>query len=76
MHHVFVEVAKNNIEKDLFFDFFTFDEFDPSQQRKKGMISQKLRLHLFNEVLAHIADQKDVSVKAYECFETNFFFVN
>lgn len=56
MHMVFIDCALTNLERDLFYQFFTFDEFDETQQIKKRMISATLRNHLFKTVLSNMAE--------------------
>lgn len=53
MYKTFVEWKATEYDADQFFEFFSFDEFDISQEKKKNMLSAQVREHLFREVLAH-----------------------
>jgi len=76
MYKTFVLKANSEFEEDLFFSFFTFDEFDSRQEKKKNMIKGKIREQLFKSVLAQESTIVNCSMKAFLCFETNFNFVN
>jgi hypothetical protein len=39
MYKVFVDCKVTEYDADQFFDFFSFDEFDKSQEKKKNMLS-------------------------------------
>lgn len=53
MYKIFVEKQVKEQDADMFFEFFTFNEFDTAQDKKKNMLQPKLREYLFKEVLAH-----------------------
>jgi hypothetical protein len=65
MYLIFVDQAVGQTESERFFHFFTFDEFDWSQESKKNMIKGKIREHLFRSVLGQDETIKTCSMQAF-----------
>lgn len=76
MFKVFVKESISKVERDCFYNFFTFDEFDPSFITKKNIASGKNREYLFSKILCEELNSENTGTCEFKCFETNFFNVN
>jgi hypothetical protein len=76
MFKVFVKDSISSIERSSFYKFFTYDEFDMSNQDNKKVASSKNREFLFQNILCTELNSENTSPCEFKCFETNFFYIN
>lgn len=74
MFKVFVQDSISKAERELFYQFFTYDEFDVTQDDKK-VATGKIREYLFS-ILCKQLSSENCGLSEFNCFETNFFYVN
>jgi len=75
MFKVFVKDSISQIERACFYKFFTYDEFDSTQDDKK-LATGKIREYLFQNILCKELSSENTGICEFKCFETNFFYVN
>jgi hypothetical protein len=75
MYKVFVNDSISNVERQHFYKFFTYDEFDTTADNKK-VASGKVREYLFQNILCKELRVDNTGLSEFKCFETNFFYVN
>lgn len=76
MFKVFVKDSISKVERESFYKFFTFDEFDISNSENKRIANTKSREYLFQNILCKELNSINTGTSEFECFETNFFTVN
>ena len=74
MFKVFVKESISKVEREYFYKFFIYDEFNATHDDKK-VATGKIREYLFS-ILCSELNSENCGLSDFNCFETNFFYVN